>query len=90
MSSCRNLGEDCRKNFDSDLTIEPRVARAPDLAHPAFANGSQDFIRAEFCSRRKRHFFTSAVQFVTTVNCKLAASSRVVTKRKRSPAAVTA
>lgn len=40
--------------------------------------------------RTQGYFFASAAQFVTTVNCKLAASSRAVTKRKRSPAAVTA
>lgn len=36
------------------------------------------------------YLFASAVQFTTTVNCRHAASSRAVTKRKRSTAAVTA
>ncbi len=35
------------ENLDRDYAIEPRVARLPDLAHAASADGGQDFIRPE-------------------------------------------
>ena len=40
----RNRG---REHFDGDITIEARIARAIDLAHPAFAQLRQDAVRAK-------------------------------------------
>ena len=34
------------QNLDSDIAIEPRVARAIDLSHPAGAQGGEDLVRA--------------------------------------------
>ena len=36
-----------------DVAIELRIARAIDLAHPAGAEGGDDFIRAETSTHRK-------------------------------------
>ena len=35
------------QNFERDIAIESRVARAIDLAHSAFANLGRDFVDAE-------------------------------------------
>ena len=35
------------QDLDGDVAPEPRIARAIDLAHPARADGGEDFIRAE-------------------------------------------
>ena len=39
------------KNLDRDVTVEPRIAGAVDLAHAAGPNGGLDFVRAEPGSR---------------------------------------
>ena len=44
-----------RKNFDRDSAIEPRVAGFVDFAHPAGADGGEDFVRAEPYAGRQRH-----------------------------------
>ena len=49
------LGEVGRQHLDGDVAIEPRVARAVDLAHSAGAQRSQDRVWAEACTRRQRH-----------------------------------
>src|SRR5262249_22381427 len=39
-----------RQDFDGDLAVEPRVAGAPDFAHPARAEEGEDFVVAELPS----------------------------------------
>jgi hypothetical protein len=39
--------ERCRQDLDRGVAIQPRVARAIDLAHAAGANRRQDFVRAD-------------------------------------------
>ena len=41
------VGEQLRQDLDRDVAIQPGVARAIDLAHPAGAKGGEDFVRAE-------------------------------------------
>ena len=43
------------KNFDRDLAVEFRIARAIDLAHTARAERCDDFIRPESSSDRHAH-----------------------------------
>ena len=40
-------GEESRQDFERDVAIQPRVARAIDLAHAAGANGGDHFVLAE-------------------------------------------
>jgi hypothetical protein len=50
------VGRKCvRENLQSIVSLEGDVARSPDLAHPALANQSGDFIRAEVNARSQRH-----------------------------------
>ena len=44
-----------RQNFDRDGSLQPRVARPVDLAHPARAERRQDLVRTETGPRGKRH-----------------------------------
>ena len=37
-----------RQNFDGYVAMQPRVPRAIHLAHPALADGREDFVRPEF------------------------------------------
>ncbi len=43
-------GEACGQDLDGDVTVEPRVVRAVDLAHPAGADGGDDLVRSEGCA----------------------------------------
>jgi hypothetical protein len=43
------------RDFDRDDAIKARVTRLVDLAHAAGADRSEDLIRAEFSTGRKRH-----------------------------------
>ena len=43
------------QDFDCNVAIELRVARAIDLAHPAPAERSEDFVRAEACAGSEGH-----------------------------------
>ena len=43
------------QDFDRDFTIEARVAGLVDLAHPARADGLEDFVRAKSCAWYKGH-----------------------------------
>jgi hypothetical protein len=76
--------------FDSDFTVEPCVAGAPDFAHPTCAQWGEDFMWAKWLVRRKRHFFISAVQFVTTVSGAFGSVSTTALIRNRCPLSVTA
>jgi hypothetical protein len=49
-----------RENFDRDTPPQPRIARSPHVAHPAFADGGDDFVRAEVISRGEWHVIDSA------------------------------
>ena len=52
----RRIGRHClRHDFDRDVAIQPRVARAIDLAHAPGAERSDDLVGAEACADRKRH-----------------------------------
>ena len=48
------------QDLDGDVAIQLGVARAVDLAHAARAQGSDDFVWAEFIARRKLHVNESA------------------------------
>src|SRR5215469_8507943 len=44
-----------RQNLDRYSAVEPRVAGAVDLAHPARSERSNDFVRPEFGARCEDH-----------------------------------
>src|SRR5258707_652061 len=44
--------------FDSDYAVEPRIARFPDVAHAARANGGKNFVRTELRARCQGHEVT--------------------------------
>ena len=58
------------QDLDRDRAVEPRVARAIDLAHAAGADATGDFIGAEARAGDERHFgsfaFSSSNQLRTT------------------------
>ena len=48
-------GERVGKDLDGHVAVERRVPGAPDLAHPARAEGRDDLVRAEPGSRGEAH-----------------------------------
>ena len=48
-------GKLCRQDFDGHRPVEPRVAGAVHLSHPAGAKQAGDFIRAEARAGREWH-----------------------------------
>jgi hypothetical protein len=44
-----------RQNFQRDIAIEARIARAIDLAHAAGADGGQDLVRPEASTGTEGH-----------------------------------
>jgi hypothetical protein len=44
-----------RKELERDITAERRVARFPDLSHPAGSDGRVDLVRAEANTGREGH-----------------------------------
>jgi hypothetical protein len=48
-------GEFVPAELDCYVAVEPRVARFPDLSHPAFAYGGHQLIRAEFVAGLSFH-----------------------------------
>src|SRR5271170_5548146 len=42
------VGELLARNLDRDITAQPQIASAPDLAHAASAKRRKDLVRAEF------------------------------------------
>jgi len=72
------------ENLDRDGAVEPRVARLPDLAHAASADGGQDFIWPEAgadgqCQKRS---YGLGFQFKITVIGELASSETVATRNR--------
>src|SRR3990172_364950 len=55
-----------RKHLDRHVSVEPRVLRAVDLAHPARAEGSEDLVRAELIPRLQAHRFVSSSRQLRT------------------------
>ncbi len=47
--------ERLRQDLQRDVTIQPRIPRAIDLAHPAFAELGEDLVGSDLGSRGKRH-----------------------------------
>ena len=47
------IGELLRRNFDRDIAIQPRIARSPHFAHPAFADGARRFRTGRVCRRER-------------------------------------
>ena len=56
------IGELLRRNFDCDIAIQARIARFPYLAHPAFADKRDDFVRAEFVAGFQLHMRRPGLQ----------------------------
>ena len=48
-------GERLRQDFNCNVSFQPRIARAIHLAHPASAEGRDDFVRTESSARSKNH-----------------------------------
>ena len=46
-------------NFDGDIAVQPRIARAPDFAHATLAERREDFVRPEFIAGRQGHTWGS-------------------------------
>jgi len=70
-------------NFEHDVAIEPRIAGFIHLSHAACADQRDDLVGAEFGSGR--HFFSSAVQFSTSVSGGEAVRSDSATAKIRCP-----
>src|SRR5262249_11752713 len=51
----RIVGNICRQHLDGDVAIQPGVARAIHLAHPAFAEQGDNLIRTEARADVTRH-----------------------------------
>ena len=49
------VDEVLRQHLDRDVALEPRIARAVHLAHPAGAERRQDLVRAEALAGSERH-----------------------------------
>ena len=75
------IGQDLQRHIASQL----RIPRAIYLAHPARTNGTSDFVRADFGSRRNRHFFSPACQLSTTLNGVVSSRPASFGNRKRAP-----
>ena len=43
------------KNLDGHVALQPGIASAVNLAHPAFAQQRKDFKRAQLCAGCQRH-----------------------------------
>ena len=43
------------QDLDGDIAVEPRIAGAVDLAHPAGADEPDDLVRTETVTRLQRH-----------------------------------
>ena len=50
-----SIGGVIRKDFDGDNAVQPRVPGAIHLTHPARTKRRDNFVRPEFCPRRKWH-----------------------------------
>ena len=60
------IGRDSlRQHLDRDVAMQPRVPGAIDLAHAAGADGPDDFVGAEACTRRQRHLIRRLAVIVT-------------------------
>ena len=53
--------EGIREPLDRHKPTEPRVARLPDLAHPASADGSENFIRTETSAGLEGHLWVARI-----------------------------
>jgi len=71
------------QDLDGNLTVEPCIEGAPDFAHPACAQGGEDFIWAKSLVRSQCHFFTPTVQLTTTVSGAFGSVSTTALIRKR-------
>jgi hypothetical protein len=57
LAELRIGGELLRQDFDGDGPIEPRVARAIDLAHAPGADRRENLVRAEAGAWLERHSY---------------------------------
>ncbi len=59
-----------RQDLDGHLAVEPRVARAIDLAHPTRADEREDFVRAKPGTWIQRHHLStlSSIQMLPVVS----------------------
>src|SRR5580692_3394825 len=55
--AAKPLTEFFGRDFDGHNAAEARVVGFPYFAHSAGAYGGEDFVRAEFVARRKRHMY---------------------------------
>src|SRR5262245_59167971 len=83
--SAKVLGELGGQDLDCNLAVEPSVAGLVDLAHPARAERSENFVWAQNCACGNVHFGASTVQFITTLIGGAAARSFTTPTRKRCP-----
>ena len=60
------LGVGRRQHLDSDISSQPRITRALDFAHPAGANGRDNFIWSKSGACDKSHKYFSDTQVVLT------------------------
>ena len=56
------IGELQRRYFNGDIAPELRIARSPDFTHTAFADGRDNFLRAEFCAGSQVHGKVGSLQ----------------------------
>jgi len=53
--SLEAVGESFVRDFDGDVAVEARIARAIHLAHAARADGREDLVRTQVSSGSQRH-----------------------------------
>jgi len=51
----RISGRVWRQHLEGNCAVQPRIAGAIDLAHPAGANQADNLVRADRCSRLEGH-----------------------------------
>ena len=80
--------ECCRQNLDGDRSLQPRVTRPVDLAHPARAERREDLVGTEARALSDAHLLFLLVRPVQNNGDRQRVSPKELT-RKRCPSAVT-
>src|SRR4029453_16029106 len=87
LETCRSIRIECEdvgQNLERDVTMELRVARPPDFAHPAGAKRGLNFVRANTHAGGQRHVLVeveSVCQRTTDGQALRSNSRRVPTQR---------
>ena len=80
------LRQPFRQHIDRNLTAEPCVFRAIDLAHSPRADRRQDFVRPKLCAGGQRHRFVCVLRARVTSGSGCALERTARSTRNRTPA----